>query len=118
MEAEYVALSASCCDLFPLIDISKEICPALLVDPPVSAQMHIKIHVDNVGALILAKLEPRRMTPRSKHYAVKYQWFCEHLIPPNIQLVKIATDEQLGDLFTKGLEKVAFMRLQKMLMGW
>ncbi len=90
----------------------------MLLDPPVSAQMHIKIHEDNVGALILAKLEPCQMTPRSKHYAVKYHWFCEHLIPKNIQLVKIATDEQLGDLFTKGLEKVAFMRLRKMLIGW
>ncbi|KAL7555000.1 hypothetical protein ACHAWF_018958 [Thalassiosira exigua] len=29
-------------------------------------------HEDNVGALLLGQLEPRRMTPRSKHYAVKY----------------------------------------------
>jgi hypothetical protein len=90
----------------------------LLLDLPVSAQMHTKIHEDNVGALILAKLEPRQMSPRSKHYAVEYHWFREHLIPQNIQLVKIDTDEQLGDLFTKGLAKVAYMRLQKMLMGW
>jgi hypothetical protein len=58
------------------------------------------------------------MTPRSKHYAVKYHWFREHLIPQEIQLVKIASTDQLGDIFTKGLDKIAFQRLQKMLMGW
>ena len=118
MEAEYVALSSSCRDLFPLIDVTQEICSALLLNPPDTAQMHIKIHEDNVGTLILGQLEPRHMTPRSKHYAVKYHWFCKHLAPCKIQLVKIATNDQLGDLFTKGLVKVSFEILQKMLMGW
>jgi hypothetical protein len=118
MEAEYVVLSSSFRDLFRLIDITQEICSALLLHPPDTAQMHIKIHEDNVGALILDQLEPRRMIPRSKHYAVKYHWFCEHLAPRKIQLVKIATNDQLGDLFTKGLDKVSFENLQKMLMGW
>jgi hypothetical protein len=49
---------------------------------------------------------PRHMTPQSKHYAVKYHWFCEHLAPWRIQLVKIATNNQLGDLFTKVLLKI------------
>jgi hypothetical protein len=80
--------------------------------------MHVKIHKDNVGTLILGKLEPRRMTPQSKHYAVKYHWFRKHLGPHGIELVKIASADQLGDLFTKGLGKLAFMRLQKQLMGW
>jgi hypothetical protein len=58
------------------------------------------------------------MTPRSKHYAIKYHWFREHIGPRHIQLVKIATDDQLGDLFTKGLTKLKFSWLQKKLMGW
>jgi hypothetical protein len=53
MEAEYVALSSSCPDLFPLIDITQEICSALLLHPPDTAQMHIKIHEHNVGTLVL-----------------------------------------------------------------
>jgi len=118
MEAEYVALSASCRDLFPLIDVTKEICSAFSLILPDETNMHITIHEDNVGTLILGQLEPRRMTPRSKHYAVKYHWFCERLIPRKITLVKIATNEQLGDIFTKGLNRIAFQRLQKMLMGW
>jgi hypothetical protein len=80
--------------------------------------MHIKIHEDNVGALILGKSKPRRMTPRSKQYAVKYHWFWEHIGPQNIQLVKISSEDQLGGFFTKGLSRVFFSRLQKQLMGW
>ncbi len=83
-----------------------------------ATRLHIKIHEDNVGALALGKLEPRHMTPRSKHYAIKYHWFCEHIGPRQIQLVKIDSDDQLGDLFTKGLTKIKFSRLQKKLMGW
>jgi hypothetical protein len=118
MEVGYVALSTSCRDLFPLVDVTKEICSAFLLNLPDKTNMHILIHEDNVGTLILGQLEPQRMTPRSKHYAVKYHWFQEHLIPCNIKLVKIATSKQLGDMFTKGLERIAFQHMRKMLMGW
>jgi hypothetical protein len=83
-----------------------------------TADMHIKVHEDNVGALALGKLEPCQMTPRSKHYAIKYHWFCKHIGPRRIQLVHISSNDQLGVLFTKGLSGVKFARLQKKLMGW
>jgi hypothetical protein len=120
MEAEYVALSTSCRDLFPLIDLTKEICSIFKMDMVVkeTTNMHIKVHEDNVGALALGKLEPRRMTPRSKHYAIKYHWFREHIGPRRVQLVHISSNDQLGDLFTKGLSGVKFARLRKKLMGW
>ena len=122
MEAEYVALSASCKDLFPLIDITKEICsnfgPQFNLHLRDITNMHIKIHEDNAGALTLGKLEPRRMTPRSKHYAIKYHWFREQIGPRRIDLVKISSEDQLGDLFTKGLDRIIFTRLRKKLMGW
>ncbi len=116
-EAEYVALSTLCRDLFSLIDITNELCTALQVKMHPESQMHIEIHEDNVGALTLGKLEPRRMTPRSKHYAVKYHWFREHIGSRNNQLVKISSSNQLGDLFTKGLSRVLFQGLRKQLLG-
>jgi hypothetical protein len=58
------------------------------------------------------------MTPRLKHYAIKYHWFQKHLGPRKIHLVKISSEKQLGDLFTKGLSGTKFSRLQKKLMGW
>jgi hypothetical protein len=118
MEAKYVALSTSCKDLFPIIDITKEICTILEVHLHDIANMHIKIHEDNAGALTLGHLEPRCMTPRSKYYAVKYHWFCTQIGPRNVKLVKIGTDDQIGDLFTKGLDRTKFRQLRKKLMGW
>ena len=118
MEAEYVALSASCKELFPLIDLTKELTTAIGLNLKATTEMHIKIHEDNVGALTLGKLEPQRMTPRSKHYAIKYHWFREQIGPRNIELVHISSENQLGDLFTKGLERIIFQRLRKQLMGW
>jgi hypothetical protein len=53
MEAEYVALSTSCRDLFPLIDITNEICSIFHVGLIFHkrADLHIKINKNNVGAL-------------------------------------------------------------------
>ena len=71
-EAEYVALSTACKDLFPIMDILKEFCNTLGLQTPSQGNLHVRIHEDNVGALTLGQLEPCRMTPCSKHYAVKY----------------------------------------------
>ena len=77
IESEFVALSISCKDLFPIMDLVKEI--GTFFDLPIEdkVRFHVRIHEDNVGALLLGQLEPCRMTPRSKHYAIKYHWFCE-----------------------------------------
>ncbi|KAL7461491.1 hypothetical protein ACHAXS_001911, partial [Conticribra weissflogii] len=118
MEAEYVALSQSCKDLFPLLLLVEELGSAVGLIRDQTTRLHVRIHEDNVGALTLAGLEPRWMTPRSKHYAIKYHWFREHIGPKKIELVKICSEDQLGDIFTKGLGAVAFVRLRSMLMGW
>lgn len=118
MESEYIALSTACRDLFPIVDIAGEIGTWLGLELSKSSNMHVRVHEDNVGALTLGKLEPRRVTPRSKHYAVKYHWFRSEIGPRNVILVKISSEHQLGDMFTKGLGRVAFERLRKKLMGW
>jgi hypothetical protein len=58
------------------------------------------------------------MTPRSKHSAIKYHWFWAHIKLRNIVFVKISSEDQLGDLFTKELSGINFSWLQKKLMGW
>lgn len=118
MEAEYVALSTACKDLFPIVTMIKEVAQSVGISVKTIANMHIKIHEDNVGALTLAKLEPARMTPRSKHYAIKYHWFREHVHANRVKIVKIDSANQLGDMFTKGLARPAFERLRLLLMGW
>jgi hypothetical protein len=120
MESEYISLSTACRDLFPVVAIIKELSRTVGLGDDFDSNIHVKIHEDNVGALTLGKLEPRRMTPRSKHYAIKYHWFRSHVFDKSnrIQLVKIDTANQLGDIFTKGLTRDTFERLRCKLMGW
>ena len=80
--------------------------------------MHVKVHEDNAGTLILAKTKPPQFTPRSKHYAIKTHWFREQIILRAIDVVKIETTEQLGDIATKSLGESQFKYLRKKLMGW
>ena len=52
---------------------------------------------------------------------LKYHWFCAQLAPAGpcqIELLEIATTEQLGDIFTKGLGRDTFQHLRKKIMGW
>ena len=72
MESDYIALSTVCKDLMPNVDLVKEIgtmCGLLVGD---LSNMHARVHKDNVGALTLGNREPRHMTLRSTHYAIKY----------------------------------------------
>ena len=117
MEAEIIALAHSCRELFPIMDMVKSLSTAVgLPDPKTS--MHVSIHEDNAGALILAQTLPPGFTPRSKFYAQKTIWFREEIVKRGIFLLKIDTIEQLGDMFTKALPRVTFEYLQNKLMGW
>ena len=118
MESEYIASSTTCKDLLPVVDLVKEMGAVFGLLVGDLSDMHICVHKDNTDTLTLGNLEPRRMTLRSKHYAIKYHWFCEQLQTRKIKLVKIASANQLGDIFTKGLSRVIFERLQRKFMGW
>jgi hypothetical protein len=52
-EAEYVALSTSCKDLFPLLDLIHELAGACGLPVRKNTNLHTKVHEDNVGALTL-----------------------------------------------------------------
>ena len=117
MESEYIACSTSCRELIPLRSLVTEISSAVGISDEDLAFLHTTIWEDNVGALTLANLELPRMTPRSKHIAIKYHWFRSHL-NKLFKVVKVGTLDQLGDMFTKGLGPVLFEDLRKRLMGW
>ncbi len=70
--------------------------------------MNVSIHKDNMGALVLVKKLPPQFTPHGKYYVIKTIWFCKEIFKRGIQLLKINTVEQLGDIFTIGLTQVVF----------
>ena len=59
------------------------------------------------------------MTSRTKHIHTKHWFFKEHIGEGSgIKLVKIDTEQQLADIFTKGVEEKLFVPLRNRLMGW
>jgi hypothetical protein len=142
MESEYNALNMSMRDVLPLLLLTKIIANALGVTkiavaefqatkhkPKKSVQFETDIqfetamfkttlHEDNTGAMILAKMEPGRMTPRSKHYGVKHHWFRTKLKPNEIEIDRIDTKLQRADFLTKSLRTKTFEANRKLTMGW
>ncbi|KAL7475932.1 hypothetical protein ACHAW6_007030 [Cyclotella cf. meneghiniana] len=118
MEAEIVALAHCCRDLFPIIDIVTEFGKVIGLPSKDLALMHVSVHEDNAGDLILAQTIPPEFTPQSKHYAIKTVWFREEIQKRSIKLLKIDRVEQLGDIFTKCLPHATFECLRKKMMGW
>jgi hypothetical protein len=118
MEAEIIALAHCCRELFPVMDIVKEMGDALNLPTKEMSTMYVSIHEDNAGALVLAETVPPQFTPRSKYYAIKTVWFREEINKRGIKLLKIDTIEQLGDIFTKGLPRATFEYIRKKMMLW
>jgi hypothetical protein len=51
--------------------------------------MHVSIHEDNAGALVLVQTIPPQFTPRSKYNALKTVWFREEIHKRAFKLLKI-----------------------------
>ena len=116
--SRYGAISATVQSLASLAH--NYLCPefTLRLVPIGETTMKLSVHEDNSGALVLAKTLPPQFTPRSKYYAIKTIWFREEIHKRCVQLLKIDTVEQLGDIFTKGLVQVTFEYLRKKIIGW
>ena len=59
-----------------------------------------------------------KMNPRSKHIAIKYHFFREHVFNGTVDIEKIDTSNQKADIFTKGLRLEIFEHVRELLMGW
>jgi hypothetical protein len=116
--AEYTAMSMAMRDVLPLKHLVKAVSKGVGMEPTDLATIKTTVWEDNNGALTLAKMEPGRTTPRSKHFAVRYHWFRSHLKPNSIEIERIDSKRQRGDLFTKALRPTDFENIRKQLMGW
>ena len=85
-------------------------------------KIHCKVFEDNSGALELACTP--KLRPCTKHINNAYRHFREYTQPsmdgtkPTVEIVPISTDEQLGDMLTKPLPALAFIKLRKILLEW
>jgi hypothetical protein len=79
--------------------------------------LHSTVFEDNNGALALATSP--KITPRTKHIAVKYHHFRSKIgADKGIIIQRIDTSEQKADMFTKGLGAQQFAYIRGLVMGW
>ena len=115
VEAEYIALSQSMRDIIPLQDLMQEL-NGIFGKKVITPNVHCKLFEDNNGALELARAP--RYRPRTKHIAIKYHHFREHVANKKISIHAIDTKEQIADQFTKALQQGVFEYLRYKLLGW
>ena len=116
-EAEYVALSTAMRDVIyfmNLINELKEFGIDLSFDK--KPKVTCRVFEDNVGALELAR--NHKLHPRTKHIAIQYHHFREHVKDGSVIVEKIATTFQRADIFTKALPRDTFQYLRKTIIGW
>ncbi len=116
LESEYSALSASMRTLLPLRDLLGEICKELTLPPDFKSTIRCRVFEDNNGALMLATKQ--RITNRTKYFLVKWHFFWHHVRNGDVEVLKIATTDQLADYLTKGLNREVFERIRKLAQGW
>jgi hypothetical protein len=117
MEAEYIALSTAMRSLLPIKQILKTLAEALNI----LMNEHSTISTvweDNRAAQILATTNPPRLTPRSKHIAIRYHWFRDQLVPGRVEVKPIPSILQKADILTKALTKQKHEEARKLSMGW
>ncbi len=88
MKAEIVATSHCARELIPIMQMVEFLGPAVGL-PVDCTSMHVRIHEDSVGALILADTLPLQYTPWSTNYHIKTIWFRELIKNLKIKLVRL-----------------------------
>jgi hypothetical protein len=116
-EAEYIALSQAMRELIPLRRLLLEIVVAMKLPGITNSVIKSTVFEDNNGAISTATAV--KMTPRTKHIAVKYHFFKSYLREgTGITIAKVNTNLQKADIFTKGLAPQKFSEIRKLLCDW
>ena len=126
MESEYIALSHSMRELIAIREILKELHHHTLNKFKFKPEYRIihkygsipqsKVYEDNEACLKFATLP--KMSPRTKHIAIPYHFFCSKVDNLEIKILSIGTENQLADQFTKGLPQDKFLRGRKSVIKW
>jgi len=115
MEAEYIALSQAMWDLVLFILEIEYTVPEVQYK---NSKMLLTagVYEDNRGALELAKIP--KLRPCTKHIALKYHHFHEHVQNGKVCIHAIDMREQLADIFRKAMPHEAFHYLCHKIRIW
>uniref|UniRef100_A0A2N9ISJ0 Integrase catalytic domain-containing protein n=1 Tax=Fagus sylvatica TaxID=28930 RepID=A0A2N9ISJ0_FAGSY len=105
-EAEYRALASASAELCWLRTLLKDL-GLYLHDPPI-------LWCDNISALAIASNPV--FHARTKHIEVDFHFIRERVLRKDLQVKFVSTNDQLADIFTKGLPSSRFRDLQSKLL--
>jgi hypothetical protein len=114
-ESEYIALSQSIQEVIPMMNILDKFWNILFIEEQVP-KMKCTVFEDNLSCISVATAP--RMTPRTKHIALKYHHFRSFVKNESIKILPIGTAEQTANILTKPLSGELFLYLRKKMMGW
>jgi len=97
-EAEYIALSQATREVIPLMNTLKEI-SRIFVFSVRTPTVLCSLFEDNNSCIAIAKA--LRMSPRTKHTAMKYHHFRHKVISGEINILPIHMKDRISDLLTK-----------------
>lgn len=117
METEYIALSMGMRELVGSMKLMREITLRCKLKREETSNASW-VCEDNEAALKHAITALPKLSPRTKHIAVKYHWFKKRIELGIIEMFSISTKQQKIDIFTKGLGTNQFQEKRKLLMGW
>ncbi len=115
MEAEYIALSQALREVIPLINLMDKLKIVVPFYNP-TPQIKCKLFEDNRSCIVVA--ESARLTPRTKHIAIKYHHFREFVRSGKVKIYPVSTTEQIADIFTKPLGDNQFKYLRSLFLHW
>ena len=113
IEAEIDALSCCCHELFSVMDSVWEVGNAVGLPTKELTSIHLSLHEDIAGALVLAETIPLQFTPWSQYYAIKTDWFCEENIKEELKCTTCIPLSNWVIFFTKVLQQPQFEYLRK-----
>ena len=109
-KAKYIALSAALRDVIYILQLVTELQEnGFQVPTQGPPKVSYRVFEDNAGILELAN-NPK-LHPRTKHIAIPYHHFRHHVNAGTIIIKKVATQENLANIFTKPLSLVTFRYL-------
>jgi len=122
-------LSQDMQELIPLLGMLEELTPCLNLKKdqpsvnwkacgyePNTGKLVADLFEDNAAAHESAKAP--KMRPRTKHVALKYHHFREHVSNGTVRVHLISAKDQIAGIFMKALDKPSFTHLPKLLCGW
>ena len=120
-ESEYIALSAGMRSLIHMRALLQEVCSKFNLSYGDRISTISTVFEDNRACKLLATTDPPRLTPRSKHIAIRYHWFRSHLGVKDgkgIVIKDVPSAQNRADFLTKACARAQFEVNRLAVCGW